>query len=239
MCSFLDMVSQACYYDHPNLPSFYRSYTAMDFDIKNFMVFAIAILYALTIHEFFHAWAANRLGDPTAKMQGRLTLNPLAHLDPMGTICFIVAHFGWGKPVPINSSYFKNPRRDDVIASAAGPISNFVSAFIFGLLFQITHRFVSDTSFFLNDFCNLLLKIIQINLILAIFNFIPLYPLDGSHILKGFLPRHMLHKYEEVCKYGPFILLGLILLGNFANIPILYYVIWPPTIFFFKMFSGL
>lgn len=212
----------------------------MDFDLKNFLVFAIAILYALTIHEFFHAWAADRLGDPTARLQGRLTLNPLAHLDPLGTICFIVAHFGWGKPVPINSSYFKNPRRDDVIASAAGPVANFVSAFLFGLLFQILYKFAPDTGFFLlKDFSNLLLKAIQINLVLAIFNFIPLYPLDGSHILKGFLPRPMLPKYDEVCKYGPFILLGLILVGNFADIPILYYIIWPPTIFFLKMFSGL
>ncbi len=211
----------------------------MDFDIKNLLVFTIAILYALTIHEFFHAWAANRLGDPTAKEQGRLTLNPLAHLDPVGTICFVFAHFGWGKPVPVNSSYFKHPRRDDVIVSAAGPISNFVSAFIFGLLFQIIYKFASDSNFLLLDFCKLLLRIIQINLILAIFNFIPLYPLDGSHILKGFLPRHLLPKYDEVCKYGPFILLGLILLGNFAGVHILANILYPPMVFFSEIFTGL
>ncbi|MCP5003123.1 MAG: site-2 protease family protein [Planctomycetes bacterium] len=211
----------------------------MNFDIKNLLVFAIAILYALTIHEFFHAWAANRLGDPTAKMQGRLTLNPLAHLDPMGTICFLFAHFGWGKPVPVNSSYFKNPRRDDVIVSAAGPVSNFVSAFIFGLLFQIFYKSATNTSFLVADICNLLFLVIRINLILAIFNLIPLYPLDGSHILKGFLPRHMLPKYEEVCKYGPFILLGLILLGSFAGIPILSSILYPPMVFFSEIFTGI
>ena len=211
----------------------------MGFDLKSILLFAIAILYALTIHEFFHAWTANKLGDPTARIQGRLTLNPIAHLDPVGTICFIIAHFGWGKPVPVNPGYFKHPRRDDVIVSAAGPVSNFVSAFFFGLMFQILLKFGVDASYLVNDLRNLLLTAIQINLILAIFNFIPLYPLDGSHILKGFLPRSMLPGYENVSRYSPFILLGLILLGNFAHIPILSYIIWPPTIFFFKIFSGL
>ncbi len=211
----------------------------MDFDLKSILVFTIAILYALTIHEFFHAWTANKLGDPTAREQGRLTLNPIAHLDPVGTICFIMAHFGWGKPVPVDPRYFKNPRRDDVLVSAAGPLSNFVSAFLFGLVFQATYKLGWGSSYFIVDFQNLLLTIIQINLILAIFNFIPLYPLDGSHILKGFLPRHMLPKYEDICRYSPFVLLGLILLGNFANIPILHYIILPPMIFFFKIFSGL
>jgi len=211
----------------------------MSFDPKSILLFAIAILYALTIHEFFHAWTANKLGDPTARMQGRLTLNPLAHLDPVGTICFIIAHFGWGKPVPVNPGYFKHPRRDDVLVSAAGPISNFVSAFIFGVIFQILNKFVIEASPLIVDLGNLLITAIQINLILAIFNFIPLYPLDGSHILKGFLPRNMLSGYESLCRYSPFILLGVILLGNLAHIPILSYIILPPTIYFLKMFSGL
>ena len=211
----------------------------MSFDPKSILLFAIAILYALTIHEFFHAWTANKLGDPTARMQGRLTLNPLAHLDPVGTICFIIAHFGWGKPVPVNPGYFKHPRRDDVLVSAAGPISNFVSAFFFGLIFQISYKVGIDTNYIINDLRNLLLTTIQINLILAIFNFIPLYPLDGSHVLKGFLPRNMLSGYESVCRYSPFILLGVILLSTLVHIPILHYIIMPPTNYFFKMFSGL
>jgi Zn-dependent protease len=204
----------------------------MGLDLKSIIPFAIAILYALTIHEFFHAWTANKLGDPTAKMQGRLTLNPLAHLDPLGTICFIIAHFGWGKPVPVNPAYFKHPRRDDVLVSAAGPISNIISALFFGIIFQILYKFTGVTS----DLFEVLKQLILINLILAFFNFIPLYPLDGSHILKGFLPRNMLSGYETVCRYGPFILLGVILLGNFARIPILSYIIWPPTIFFMNFF---
>ena len=204
----------------------------MSFDPKSILIFAIAILYALTIHEFFHAWTANKLGDPTAKMQGRLTLNPLAHLDPVGTICFIIAHFGWGKPVPVNPGYFKHPRRDDVLVSAAGPISNFVSALFFGLIFQVLYKFAAVSP----DLFRVLEQLIIINLILAIFNCIPLYPLDGSHILKGFLPRNMLSGYESVCRYSPFILLGVILLGNLAHIPILLYVISPPTIFFRNLF---
>ncbi|MCP4975710.1 MAG: site-2 protease family protein, partial [Maribacter sp.] len=102
----------------------------MGLDLKSIIPFAIAILYALTIHEFFHAWTANKLGDPTARMQGRLTLNPMAHLDPLGVICFIFAHFGLLKPVPVNASYFKHPRRDDVLVSSAGPISNIASALL-------------------------------------------------------------------------------------------------------------
>ena len=135
----------------------------MSFDPKSILLFAIAILYALTIHEFFHAWTANKLGDPTAKMQGRLTLNPLAHLDPVGTICFIIAHFGWGKPVPVNPGYFKHPRRDDVLVSAAGPISNFVSALFFGLMFQVLYicKFAAVPS----DLFKVLEQLIYINLI--------------------------------------------------------------------------
>ena len=123
-----------------------------------------------------------------------------------------------------------------MLVSAAGPISNFVSAFIFGVIFQILNKFVIDTSPLIVDLGNLLITAIQINLILAIFNFIPLYPLDGSHILKGFLPRNMLSGYESLCRYSPFILLGVILLGNLAHIPILLYVISPPTIFFRNLF---
>jgi Zn-dependent protease len=126
-----------------------------------------------------------------------------------------------------------------VLVSAAGPISNFVSAFIFGVIFQMLNRFVIEPSPLIADLYTLLITAIYINLILAIFNFIPLYPLDGSHILKGFLPRSMLSGYESVCRYSPFILLGVILLSTLVHIPILHYIIMPPTNYFFKMFSGL
>ena len=98
-------------------------------NLNNLIISIPAILYALTIHEYFHGWTANKFGDPTARLQGRLTLNPLAHIDIIGALCFIFAHFGWGKPVPVNPHNFRNPRRDNVIVSFAGPASNFVSAF--------------------------------------------------------------------------------------------------------------
>lgn len=208
-------------------------------DFKNILVFVIAVIYALTIHEFFHAWTANRLGDSTARLQGRLTLNPIAHIDPVGAICFIIAHFGWGKPVPVNPNNFMHPRRDDVLVSAAGPLSNLASAFIFGLFFQILFKFIGTANFII-DFYNVLIALVEINLLLAIFNFIPLYPLDGSHILKGFLPRHMLEGYEKFCRYSPAVLLGLIFLGNFAHIPVLSYIIVPPMLFLRHIFlSGI
>ncbi len=206
----------------------------MALDPKYIISLAIAFLYAFTIHEFFHAWTANKLGDPTARMQGRLTLNPIVHLDPIGTTVFIVTSlsgglvFGWGKPVPVNPSLLKHPRRDDVLVSAAGPISNLVSALLFGLAFQILHKFTQLSP----DLVKVLRMLIIINLMLAFFNLIPLYPLDGSHVLKGFLPRQMLPGYENICRYSARILFGVILLGFLLHIPILFYIIGPPIFFF-------
>ena len=109
----------------------------MDFRALLFM--APGILFALTIHEYCHAWTANRLGDPTARLQGRLSLNPIAHLDLFGTICFVLAGFGWGKPVPVNPYNFKNPRKGDMLVSFAGPASNFISAFVLGIIFRLVY----------------------------------------------------------------------------------------------------
>lgn len=208
-------------------------------DLQRILVFAPAILFAITIHEFFHAWTANKLGDPTAKLQGRLTLNPIAHLDLMGTICFIIAHFGWGKPVPVNAANFNNPRRDNMFVSLAGPASNFVSAFGFGIIFHFLNtNSISTTNFTLPIFEFLLISI-QINLFLAFFNLIPLFPLDGSHILKGLLPYHLVPKFDNICRYSPFILLGLILLSSQSGVSILGAILNPPVLFFSRMFTGI
>lgn len=207
-------------------------------DLSNLIISIPAILYALTIHEYFHGWTANKFGDPTAKLQGRLTLNPLAHIDILGAICFVFAHFGWGKPVPINPNNFRNPRRDNVLVSFAGPASNFVSALLFGIIFQI----LRSTSLPLNVtafFYNLLLTGIIMNLSLAFFNMIPLFPLDGSHILEGLLPYPMSMKYKEIERYSPFILLGLIIMGNFTGVSILSIVLGPPVQYFLRLFTGL
>lgn len=207
-------------------------------NLNKLLVLIPTILYALTIHEYFHGWTANKFGDPTAKLQGRLTLNPLAHIDIFGALCFIFAHFGWGKPVPINPYNFKNPRRDNIIVSFAGPASNFVSAFFFGLAFQLLRKISflpMDLSVFLY---NLLITGIMINLSLAFFNMIPLFPLDGSHILEGLLPYRMAQKYKEIERYSPFILIGLIILGNYAGISILGMLLGPPIQFFLRLFAG-
>jgi Zn-dependent protease len=208
-------------------------------NIDKLIITIPAILYALTIHEYFHGWAANRLGDPTARLQGRLTLNPLAHIDILGAVCFIFAGFGWGKPVPINPYNFRNVRRDNMLVSFAGPASNFASAFLFGIIFQLLRSNVSFLPMGISVFLsNLLVTGIIINLTLAFFNMIPLFPLDGSHILESLLPYPMAMKYKEIERYGPFILLGLIILGNYAGIPILRMIIGPPIYYFLKLFTS-
>jgi len=157
----------------------------------------------------------------------------------MGALCFVFAHFGWGKPVPVNPHNFRNPRRDNIMVSFAGPASNFVSAFLFGMVFQLLRHTLSLPSNFSIVLFNLLISAIIVNLSLAFFNMIPIFPLDGSHILEGLLPRHISVKYKEIERYGPFILLGLIIMGNFSGVSLLSMVLGPPIQFFLKLFSGL
>ncbi|MCC7211933.1 MAG: site-2 protease family protein [Candidatus Brocadia sp.] len=208
-------------------------------NFNNLLITIPAILYALTIHEYFHGWTANKFGDPTARLQGRLTLNPLAHIDILGALCFVFANFGWGKPVPINPYNFKNPRRDNVLVSFAGPASNFVSAFLFGVIFQLLRNATFIPLNVSTNLFNLLLSGIMMNLSLAIFNMIPLFPLDGSHILEGLLPPAMARKYKEIERYSPFILLGLIIMGNYGGISIFSMVLGPPIHYFLRLFTGL
>ncbi len=205
----------------------------MDFRALLFM--APGILFALTIHEYCHAWTANRLGDPTARLQGRLSLNPIAHLDLFGTICFVLAGFGWGKPVPVNPYNFKNPRKGDMLVSFAGPASNFISAFVLGIIFRLVYEFG-----ILPSYLNMMLLFsIRISLLLAFFNLIPLFPLDGSHILKGLLPYEYVASYENLSRYSPFILLGLVILGQQGGVSILGSILGPPVNFFSRLFTGI
>lgn len=169
-----------------------------------FLLVAAGLVIAITVHEFAHAWAANRLGDPTPSLQGRLTLNPLAHLDPLGTILLFVAGFGWGKPVVFDPYNLENPRRDAALISLAGPASNLTLAVLISLLLH-----AGD----LNPVIHIMLaQLVRLNIVLAIFNLIPIHPLDGGKILVGFLPKDMALEAEDLLRrYGMLILLLLIL----------------------------
>ena len=152
----------------------------MSFDISQWIVRIPVILFAITIHEYAHGRAALKLGDPTAKNMGRLTLNPLPHIDPLGAICLFLFHFGWAKPVPVNPGYFRDVRRDTIIMSLAGPLSNILTACIAGMFIRF---------FFLNwdVYLEVLFYLLIMNIGLGLFNLLPLPPLDGSHVLENTL----------------------------------------------------
>lgn len=171
-----------------------------------FTVF-LSLLLVITIHEFAHAFAANKLGDETPKSQGRLTLNPFAHLDLLGTILLVLVGFGWGKPVIYNPFNLKNPRRDAALISLAGPASNLFFAIITAIFFRLALVTVIPTSIVFD----ILFSIIYYNLLLAFFNLIPIHPLDGGKIFTGFLPASEAREADIFLRrYGLFILIFLI-----------------------------
>jgi Zn-dependent protease len=174
-------------------------------DPFSFVIWAVAMLVAISVHEAAHAWMAERLGDPTAKLQGRLTLNPLAHLDPIGTLMILLFRFGWGKPVPVDEYNLRYPRRDAALISLAGPASNLVLASLLAILTRIT-------SF---DFW--LIPIIVLSVSLAIFNLIPIHPLDGGKILVGLLPHQLADDVEKVLNQYGLILLILLVFPLFGG----------------------
>ncbi len=171
----------------------------------------IALVIALSVHEYAHARLADELGDPTPRLAGRLTLNPLAHFDLLGTLALFIFHFGWGKPVPIDPFNLRHPRRDEALIALAGPASNFLTAFLAAILFRL------GQPFFFNPLLTPLAFILQatviLNLGLGIFNLIPLPPLDGSKILLGFLPPQLAGELEPTLnRYSLILLLVLIFL---------------------------
>ena len=209
-------------------------------NIQSLLLIAPPILLALTFHEYAHAYVAHRYGDDTAQKNGRLTLNPLRHLDPLGTIMIFLVQFGWAKPVPVNPYNLRNPKKDMLWISAAGPLSNMLLALISGLLF----RFFSDSAMIADrdSLTGLLVVMVflslKINLALAIFNIIPIAPLDGSKILYGLLPPGFGKMILAIERYGPFILIGLIIFGRATGVSILGGLIWPFVGFFSKLFAG-
>ncbi len=196
--------------------------------------FIISILIALTVHEWAHAFVANALGDPTAKEEGRLTLNPIAHLDPIGTVLFFIIHFGWGKPVPVDPRNFRHPRRDNALTALAGPASNLIVAFIAFILLalvapQVLHvRFIEDLLFthgigtrFVAFMTQILSNLLFFNLGLMAFNLLPIAPLDGSKIIEPFIPERYHREFGWFVQNGPFILIGILLVERLLGIPIL------------------
>lgn len=173
-----------------------------------FLVWLIALVIAITVHEASHAAVSWHLGDPTAKLAGRLTLNPLAHLDPLGTLMILFVRFGWGKPVPFDPFNLRNPKRDGALISLAGPVANFVTALIFtiplwaGVLVQNPQVISAG---------KLLIPIIFLNLALGIFNLIPVHPLDGFKVLGGFLPKNWYHDWQQMEAWGILILIFLLI----------------------------
>ncbi len=196
--------------------------------------FLIAMLFALSFHEWAHAFAADRLGDKTARLEGRLTLNPLAHLDMTGTILFLLIGFGWGKPVPFDPRQLQHPKRDSAIIAFAGPLSNlFLSFLFFCLLFVFFPEIITTGAIStMNDSLTssdrlivfvqqVLLASVFINLGLMAFNLLPVAPLDGSKIVARFIPLRFEDHYEQWMRFGPFVLLGILLLERVINFPFL------------------
>ncbi|MGB3341921.1 MAG: site-2 protease family protein [bacterium] len=202
--------------------------------IVSYLLFLPPILFALTIHEYSHGYAALHMGDPTAKFAGRLTLNPIKHIDILGLLAFIIFRFGWAKPVPINSSNFTNLKKGIIYTSLAGPLSNFLIAIPFGL---ITRVVPTDVNYLL-PIRIMLEGFVLFNLIFCVFNLIPIPPLDGSHVLFAFLPPK--YRYIELwlMRYGFFVLIGLIMFDRVTGIPVLWGWIGPFTAFFSRLFAG-
>ena len=193
------------------------------------------IIFALSFHEFSHGWMAYRYGDPTAKNAGRLTLNPMAHHDIFGSLALYLMGFGWAKPVPGDPRYLANPKRDMMWIALAGPVSKLIVALISGILLSILLRLglISGQS----PLTMVLIMSLQINLVLAIFNFIPIPPLDGSRILGGLIPYKYQNELAKFEYYGPRILMGLIILSMFTRFNIFAVIISPIMTIFLKLFT--
>lgn len=205
----------------------------MNFDIRTTILTIPAILIGFTIHEYAHAYTADKLGDKTPKFQGRLTLNPFAHIDWMGLLMILLFRFGWAKPVEINPSAFKHYYKDDFKVSFAGPLSNLITAFIFAILTEVFMKFelIGGTANTVSGIMqSILAYIIYINCMLFVFNLIPLPGLDGFHMLRDLFPRQFYKISNFMYTYQ------MILLIVFIISPLSYYLVSVPSGFLFELF---
>lgn len=176
-----------------------------------FIIFCI-----LPLHEFAHGWMANKLGDPTAKLEGRLTMNPLASVDPLGAFALIFVGFGWAKPVPVDARYFKKPKRDMAITALAGPVSNLLAALIGAVLVAVMEAFAPYNGV-TNFLFQMLYYYVLVNISLAVFNLIPVPPLDGSRIVGAFLSDRALSTYYRYQNIFMMVFLLLMITGAFSG----------------------
>lgn len=191
----------------------------------NLFILVPVLLLSMMAHELAHGWVAYRLGDPTAKMRGRLSINPLRHLDPLGTAMFVITYlfsgfvFGWAKPIPVSPYYFRDRQKGMAIVGAAGPITNFIIGIVFILILNWLHP-DSDSWLF-----TILFLIFQINVVLGLFNLIPIPPLDGSRVLGAFLPRSAYERWVALDRFGMLFVLALIVLFQRAFFQLLRWAI--------------
>ena len=194
------------------------------------------LIFSLCFHEFSHGYTAYKLGDHTAARNGRLTLNPLAHLDPIGSLMILFVGFGWAKPVPVNPVNFSNPRVDMMKVAFAGPASNLLLAFTGGLLMRLVNIFGLLQS---EMFIQTLYFFIFINISLAVFNMIPVAPLDGSQIFGNMISKNNPQLAWKLQMYGPKILMGIILIGMVTPFSVLGFLMMPFVKMFMYLFTGI
>jgi len=189
------------------------------------------LLFAVTIHEYSHGKAALSLGDPTAKNAGRLTLNPIRHIDPVGAVCMYLFGVGWAKPVPVNTSCFANRRKDIILMAISGPISNLAAAFVAGLLIR-----AYDIP--IDIYRLILVNMLLLNIGLGLFTLLPVPPLDGSHVLENILPDRIASGYQKTRRYAPIIFLGILIADHYLKFNIFGRILSYPIIATAELFAG-
>jgi len=212
----------------------------LDLNLPTLISRVVVLIVAFTIHEFSHAWIADKFGDNTPRDAGRLTLNPLAHLDPLGSLVLLLAGFGWAKPVPVNPYNFKkNSQLGMMLVSIAGPMSNFIMAAIAGLLlrFDVVQHTAQSSNIFPTPYA-LVNDFILINLVLMLFNLIPISPLDGEKVAQFFAPPTVANFYERIRPYGPFVLLALFLITPRLNFDVFSWVLNPALPNIWRLVTG-